>query len=454
MEENIISRKKFLGLGAAATGAALFSGIAGNAASLPEETKEKVLGEYLLTNVRLEEGFNYNEKNEVISTKTGLYNLHIANGKIKSITLDKPALKLKNVDAKGMLMLPGLRDMHIHIDKTYYGGTWNAAPRKGYTVKDMITLEQKIIPQLLPDSQRKAEEAIKLMQSQGSFFARCQCNIDPVSGLKSLEHLLAALDNNKDSFGWEIVAFPQHGILYSKSEPLLREAAAMGIDFIGGLDPTTVDGNMEKSLDTMFQIAIDTNKGIDIHLHESPPSGQAAIEYIIKKTEENKQLQGKTYISHGFALARMDPKDLERIAEQMGNLGIGVVSTIPIGRTIMPIPTLKKYGVKLMTGTDSIVDHWQPFGTCDMLEKAKLCAQLYGWTDEFGLSRALHIATTDEVLPLNDSGTRVWPAENNDANFILVKASCSAEAVARLPKREGVFYKGKMIYGGTEFLKS
>jgi cytosine/adenosine deaminase-related metal-dependent hydrolase len=147
---------------------------------------------------------------------------------------------------------------------------------------------------------------------------------------------------------------------------------------------------MEKSLDTMFQIAIDTNKGIDIHLHESPPSGQAAIEYIIKKTEENKQLQGKTYISHGFALARMDPKDLERIAEQMGNLGIGVVSTIPIGRTIMPIPTLKKYGVKLMTGTDSIVDHWQPFGTCDMLEKAKLCAQLYGWTDEFGLSRALH----------------------------------------------------------------
>jgi hypothetical protein len=35
----------------------------------------------------------------------------------------------------------------------------------------MITLEQKIIPQLLPDSQRKAEEAIKLMQSQGSFFA-------------------------------------------------------------------------------------------------------------------------------------------------------------------------------------------------------------------------------------------------------------------------------------------
>lgn len=453
MEDHTISRKKFLGLSAAATGAALFSGIGGSAVAqvVPEENKT-TLKDYLLTNVRLEDGFEYNEKNEVVATKTALYHVHIANGKIKSITSEKPALKLKTIDAKGLLMLPGLRDMHIHIDKTYYGGTWNAAPRKGYTVKDMITLEQKIIPQLLTDSQRKAEEAIQLMQSQGSFFARCQCNIDPVSGLKSLEHLLAALEKNRDSFGWEIVAFPQHGILYSKSEPLLREAAKMGIDFIGGLDPTNVDGNMEKSLDAMFQIALDTNKGIDIHLHESPPSGKSAIEYIIKRTEENKELQGKTYISHGFALARMEPKDLEKIAEQMGNLGIGVVTTVPIGKTIMPIPTLKKYGVKLMTGTDSIVDHWQPFGTCDMLEKAKLCAQLYGWTDEYSLSRALHIATTNEILPLNDSGKRIWPAPEDEANFILVKASCSAEAVARLPKREGVFFKGKMIYKDSEIL--
>ena len=449
MDQNAISRKKFLGMSAAATGAALFSGVGSSAMTQlkPEDKNTVDMKDYILTNVRLEEGFEYNEKKKVVSTKTDLYNLLIADGKIKKIAKGKLDLKLKTIDAKGFLMLPGLRDMHIHIDKTYYGGKWNAAPRKGYTVKDMIALEEKIIPQLLTDSQRKAEEAIELMKSQGTYFARCQTNIDPVSGLKSLEHLLAALDKNKDSFAWEIVAFPQHGILYSQSESLLREAAKMGVDFIGGLDPTTVDGDLEKSLDVMFQIAIDNNKGIDIYLHEGLPTGKAAIDYIIKKTEENKQLQGKTYISHGFALARIEQKELEKTAEQMGELGIGVVSTVPIGRTIMPIPTLKKYGVKLMTGTDSIVDHWQPFGNCDMLEKAKLCAQLYGWTDEFSLSRALHIATTNEILPLNDAGIRTWPLVDNEANFVLVKASCSAEAVARLPKREGVFFKGKLIAG-------
>ena len=52
----------------------------------------------------------------MVSTKTDLYNLHIANGKIKKITKEKLDLRVKIIDAKGFLMLPGLRDMHIHID--------------------------------------------------------------------------------------------------------------------------------------------------------------------------------------------------------------------------------------------------------------------------------------------------------------------------------------------------
>src|SRR5215213_6787472 len=103
MEDNRISRKKFLGLGAAATGAAFFSGIGANAIGNlnPDDKEKSFLNEYLLINVRLEEGFEYNEKNEVIATKTALYNLHIANGKIKSITSGKSPLELKTVDAKG-----------------------------------------------------------------------------------------------------------------------------------------------------------------------------------------------------------------------------------------------------------------------------------------------------------------------------------------------------------------
>ncbi|MFP3803017.1 deaminase, partial [Paraburkholderia sp. SIMBA_027] len=82
--------------------------------------------------------------------------------------------------------------------------------------------------------------------------------IDPVSGLKSLEHLKLALEKHKDSFDCEIVAFPQHGLLHSKVDGLMREAMQMGAAYVGRLDPTNVDSAMEKSLDAMFQIAIDS----------------------------------------------------------------------------------------------------------------------------------------------------------------------------------------------------
>ncbi len=82
---------------------------------------------------------------------------------------------------------------------------------------------------------------------------------------------------------------PQHGLLLSKSESLMREAMQAGAHYVGGLDPTSVDGAMEKSLDTMFQIALDYDKGVDIHLHETTPAGVAAINYMVETVEKTKR---------------------------------------------------------------------------------------------------------------------------------------------------------------------
>lgn len=48
-------------------------------------------------------------------------------------------------------MLPAMRDMHIHLDKTFYGGPWRSLNRPaGTTIQDMIRLEQKLLPELQP----------------------------------------------------------------------------------------------------------------------------------------------------------------------------------------------------------------------------------------------------------------------------------------------------------------
>jgi cytosine/adenosine deaminase-related metal-dependent hydrolase len=437
-----------LGLGGAQTGAAEATA---NTAQSGEHITTVTDSHYYLSDVRLEEGFEH-EGEVVVGTRTGIHTLEIQNGRIKAVHSTDAALEaaLPRYRAQGKLLLPAFRDMHIHLDKTFYGGPWQAPlPRQGKTIMDMIAREEVLLPKLLPTSQARAEKLIDLLLSQGSSAARSHCNIDPVSGLKSLEHLQLALANYRDSFECEIVAFPQHGLLHSKVDGLMREAMSMGVQYVGGLDPTNVDGAMEASLDAMFQIALDHDKGVDIHIHEANPAGVAALNYMIATVEKTPALRNRLTLSHAFALSTLRPEELNEMAGRMAAQGVTVVSTVPIGQRMMPLPQLRAKGVKIMTGTDSVIDHWSPFGTGDMLEKANLCAQLYGGSDEFRLSRALAIATGD-LLPLSDDGQVAWPKPGDTAEFVLVDASCSAEAVARRSPRRATFHKGRLVYGAVE----
>jgi tRNA G26 N,N-dimethylase Trm1 len=61
----------------------------------------------------------------------------------------------------------------------------------------MIAYEQQIIPELLKTSVDRAEQLISLLQHYGTHFVRTHFNIDPTSGLKSLENLEQALQNKK-----------------------------------------------------------------------------------------------------------------------------------------------------------------------------------------------------------------------------------------------------------------
>lgn len=439
---NNISRKDFLKSSALAMAGITLTPAAMSANMLSEDKVLGVNGKLILKNVRLETGFEY-EEGEVVSTKTDLFLVETENGKITKIAPNDP--KAKAVDAKGFLMLPAFKDMHIHLDKTFYGDKWQAVRKRKGGVKGMIALEEQIMPEILKNSTYKAEKMIELIQSKGTAFARSHVNIEPTSKLDSLKNLQKALDNKKKSFGAEIVAFPQHGVFYKNSVPYLKEAAQMNIGFIGGVDPYTIDGAIEKTIDFTVQLALDHQKGIDIHLHETGESGLKTVEYLIDKVNENPSLKGKTFFSHCFVLGKLDKIKQEEIAEKLGNAQVGIASTIPIGSLIMPLPTLQKHNVTVYTGNDSIIDHWNTYGTGSVLEKANLYAQLYGQSTEFLLSRSLKLATAN-LTPLDDKGVQQWPKTGDDADFVLLNASCSAEAVSRISNVESLIYRGNVVF--------
>ncbi|MBN9296260.1 MAG: amidohydrolase family protein [Filimonas sp.] len=448
MSRSSLPRKQFiqnavLGItGAALSPRVLFARDKNETTAQENALEGKAGKSYTIKNVLLETGFEYDGE-EVITTKTALFCIEIENGKIKKISPNQP--NATAIDAKGMLMLPAFKDMHIHIDKTRYSEKWQARRPVSGGIKGMIALEQKIIPELLKNSTAKAERMIELLQSKGTAFARSQVNIEPTSKLDSLKHLQLALENKKNVFGAELVAFPQHGIFYTDSVPYMKEAAKMDIDFIGGVDPYTIDGAIEKTMDFTVQLALDNNKGIDLHLHEQGDSGLKTVEYLVDKVNENPVLKGKTYLSHCFILAKLDKNKLDEVSEKLANAQIGINSTVPFGGLIMPIPTLLKHGVKVMTGNDCIIDHWSTFGSGSVLQKANIAAQLYGPSTEFGLSRMLKLATAG-TLPLDDKGIQQWPKSGDAADLVFLHASCSAEAVSRISPVTSLVYQGNIVF--------
>ena len=216
-------RREFLSTGAkVAAACTLFGAMSSIANAQNEPAGQSAISSitdkhYYLDDVLLETGFNFRDST-VIGTKTALQTIEIDQGKIVAVLPNKQHTNsaLNTYSAQGKLMLPAFRDMHIHLDKTFYGGPWQApASREGKTIMDMIALEQKMLPELQPFTEERAHALINLIQSQGSTIARSHCNIEPVSGLKNLEALQKVLGEHQQDLTCEIVAFPQHGLLLS-----------------------------------------------------------------------------------------------------------------------------------------------------------------------------------------------------------------------------------------------
>ncbi|WP_342442707.1 amidohydrolase [Lysinibacillus sp. FSL K6-0075] len=401
---------------------------------------------YWLTNVRLETGYHY-DNGAVIETKTALFNIQVENGKIKQMKgVDQPLeTDLPKRDAHSYLMLPSFRDMHIHIDKTYFGGPWKAPsiPTEGLITR--LKEEEILLPSLLPVAEERAKNILDLLLHAGSTHIRTHCNIDPFIGLKNLEAVLRAKEAYKDKVALEIVAFPQHGLLRSDSISLVREALRSGASLVGGVDPATIDENIEKSLQTVMELAVEANANVDLHIHDPGHLGIFTFKRLAALTEEV-GWQGRVTISHAMALADVSINEASEVAALLAHHGIDITSSVPLDHTI-PIPLLDQKGVQISLGDDSITDHWSPFGIGDSLEKVGTLAERFGLSDERSLGQSLKYITGG-VTPLSNEGQLLWPNIGDAANVVFVEATCSAEAVARRARRVAVLFKGKIVAGG------
>ncbi|GKU85080.1 amidohydrolase [Niallia sp. NCCP-28] len=400
---------------------------------------------YWLTNVRLETGYK-TDNGRVIGTITELHHLLIQDGKIEDIKKASEEIQdeRKKIDTRELLALPSFQESHFHLDKSYIGGEWKAVNPVNNLI-ERLEDEAKILPIQLAKVKERAKLLIEKIADAGSTHIRTHVNIDPYVGLKHLEYVREALSEYDNRLTYEIVAFPQHGLLRSDAEKLMRKAMKEGATIVGGLDPGGVDGYIERSLAMMMDIAVEANADIDMHLHDGDYLGIYTMNKLFEMIEESGWIN-RASISHGFALGGIPEEEAEEVADRFIELGVGLKSTAPMraNTTIPPFLLLKRKGVSVALGCDSMFDSWGSFGTADILERVGRLGEYYRWTDERSLAESLGYITNNRT-PLNASGTKVWPKIGDKANIVLVNATCSAETVARKSKIAYVLHKGKMF---------
>lgn len=400
---------------------------------------------FWVTNVRLESGYRL-EHGAVTGTETEVCHIRIVGGEIAEILPggNPPADSLERLDARNLLALPSFVEKHCHLDKSFLGTSWRAV-RPAANLFERFEDEKQNLASLPVNTGERAGILLERLLQAGSTHIRTHVDISPDVGLSRLEAVQEALASYAGKLSCEIVAFPQDGLLRSGSASLVKEAVRQGCRLVGGLDPAGVDGDIERSLDQLMEIAVQGNADVDMHLHDPDHLGLFTLKRLAALTVQA-GWQGRVAVSHAYCLGELSQAAATGAAEMLAEAGISIITSVPIDSPMPPVKLLRQKGVRVGVGSDNIFDSWSPFGNGDLLERAGRLMERNGWSDEHSLSQGLGFIT-DGTTPLDASGKRVWPQVGGDASMVFVEASCAAEAVARRALRHAVMYKGTVVAG-------
>jgi cytosine/adenosine deaminase-related metal-dependent hydrolase len=364
--------------------------------------------------------------------------LHL--GKIASI--EPAGTAASGVDLAGGLVLPGLIDGHIHLDKTHLGLPW-MPHQPGGSVTERIEAEKAIRRGLEEPMAVRARRMVDHVVARGTTTLRSHVDIDTEVRLAGVEALLELRQSVRDRIDIELVAFPQSGVIsHPGAAELMDEALRLGVEVVGGLDPAGIDGAIDAQLDILFGLAIRHGKPIDIHLHDPGTLGCYQLQQIAARSQAA-GLEGRVVVSHAFALGGVDEDRFKRTADALAAGGVAIMTNGPGTATMPPVKALAAHGVTVFVGSDNIRDAWSPYGNGDMLDRARLVGYRSDLVTDAELRLALDLVTSHTAEVMGRPATAIAPGA--PADLVVVRARHVPEAVAVAPPRELVIKRGRIV---------
>lgn len=369
----------------------------------------------------------------------------MADGVITAITPAGTApIGVREFDGRGLLALPGLVNAHAHLDKSWWGLPWQSYGGEGST-EGRIRHERAERDRLGIPSLERSAYVLRELVRHGTTAIRTHVDVDAELGLRGIDAVDEAAAAYQGALDVRIVAFPQDGVLRRPGVlDLLREAATRpSVEWIGGLDPATIDRDPVGQIDAIAELAADTGAGIDIHLHDPAELGAFQIELLVDRAARL-GLAGRVNVAHGFAVAQLDPARRRDLLAAMAEVGVTMTTVAPLRVPQLPLAELDAAGVRFAFGTDGIRDLWSPYGTGDTLGIAWQYARAAGLARDEDLLRVVRLATSAGAWAV---GREVHDlVEGARADIVLVEAENPLDALVRVPERMLVVAGGSVLH--------
>lgn len=228
----------------------------------------------------------------------------------------------EQLDAGGRVVLPGLVDAHVHLDKAHIldrlpGNIAGlpAAIQATSAIKDTFTAE---------DVLARSERVLDALVRRGVTTVRAHAEVEPAAGLVSVETHLALRERWADRVDLEVVAFAQEGVLRDpRTGELMEEAMRLGCDVVGICPYADVDGRA--AIEDGFARAQRWSAPLDVHLDFSDDPRVHLADEVARLTVAV-GFQGRVALGHMTSLGAMAPADAQRRIEALAAAEIGVLA--------------------------------------------------------------------------------------------------------------------------------
>ncbi|TCK06150.1 amidohydrolase family protein [Marinobacterium mangrovicola] len=288
-------------------------------------------------------------------------------------------------DLEGQLVLPGLIETHVHLDKACIMDRCRLVEGSlQEAISETSKAKQAFDPE---DIYQRGRETLEKAILQGTTWMRTHVEIDPVIGLQGLEAILRLKQEYRWAITLQVCVFPQEGMFNNPgTEALLLEALDLGADLLGGCPYT--DSEPVAQIERLFDIAVERDLDLDFHLDFDLDPANSLIPAVVDVCLR-RQWQGRVTIGHATKLSALPPARLAEVATSLVKAGIAVTA-LPatdlylngrghdhlVPRGVSPLHRLSDAGVCCSISTNNIGNPFTPFGDMSLVRQANLFANL------------------------------------------------------------------------------